>query len=158
MTLAKALGGGLPLGAVVAPRAIHERWKTSTHGSTFGGNPVSCASGLATLNVLKDERLVERADLVGKIIVEELAPLRRDARVREIRTTGAMAAIEFADKTASKAAIHGALERNVLLITCGSHDQVVRFIPPLNIAEDDLRTGVRSFVQAAQADAVGAPA
>jgi len=123
MTLAKALGGGLPLGAILAPRAIHERWKTSTHGSTFGGNPVSCASGLATLNVLKDERLVERANVVGKIIVEELAPLRRDPRVREIRTTGAMAAIEFADKTASKAAIHGALERNVLLITCGSHDQ-----------------------------------
>jgi len=158
MTLAKALGGGLPLGAVVAPRALHERWKTSTHGSTFGGNPVSCASGLATLNVLKDEKLVERADLVGKIIVEELAPLKRDPRVREIRTFGAMAAIEFADKTASKAAIHGALERNVLLITAGSHDQVVRFIPPLNIAEDDLRGGVRAFVQAAQTEAVGAPA
>ena len=69
-----------------------------------------------------------------------------------------MAAIEFADKTASKAAIHGALESNVLLITCGSHDQVVRFIPPLNIAEDDLRTGVRAFVQAARAEVVGAPA
>jgi 4-aminobutyrate aminotransferase len=158
MTLAKALGGGMPLGAVVAPRAIHERWTTSTHGSTFGGNPVSCASGLATLGVLKDEGLVERANLVGKIIVEELAPLRHDPRVREIRTTGAMAAIEFADKTASKAAIHGALERDVLLITCGSHDQVVRFIPALNVPEDDLRTGVRAFVQAAQAEAVGAPA
>jgi len=158
MTLAKALGGGLPLGAILAPRAIHERWRTSTHGSTFGGNPISCASGLATLQVLKDEKLVDRANVVGKIIVEELAPLRRDPRVREIRTTGAMAAIEFADKTASKAAIHGALERNVLLITCGSHDQVVRFIPPLNIAEDDLRSGVRAFVQAARAEVVGAPA
>ena len=69
-----------------------------------------------------------------------------------------MAAIEFADKVASKAAIHGALERNVLLITCGAHDQVVRFIPALNIAEDDLRGGIRAFVQAAQAEAVGAPA
>jgi 4-aminobutyrate aminotransferase-like enzyme len=119
---------------------------------------VSCASGLATLNVLQDEGLVERANLVGKIIVEELAPLRHDPRVREIRTTGAMAAIEFADKTASKAAIHGALDRDVLLITCGSHDQVVRFIPALNILEDDLRGGVRAFVQAAQTEAVGAPA
>ena len=157
MTLAKALGGGLPLGAVVAPRAIHERWQTSTHGSTFGGNPVSCASGLATLQVIRDEGLVKRADLVGKIIVEELAPLKRDPRVREIRTTGAMAAIEFTDKATSKAAIAGALARDVLLITCGSHDQVVRFIPPLNIAEDDLRGGVRAFVEACQAAAVGAP-
>jgi 4-aminobutyrate aminotransferase len=158
MTLAKALGGGLPLGAVLAPHELHARWQTSTHGSTFGGNPVSCASGLATLEVIREEGLVERADLVGRIIVEELAPLRRDPRVREIRTTGAMAAIEFADKAASKAAIHGALERDVLLITCGAHDQVVRFIPPLNIAEDDLRAGIRAFVAAAQAAAVGAPA
>ncbi|HEV2009581.1 MAG TPA: aminotransferase class III-fold pyridoxal phosphate-dependent enzyme [Candidatus Limnocylindria bacterium] len=158
MTLAKALGGGLPLGAVVAPRAIHERWRTSTHGSTFGGNPVSCASGLATLEVIREEGLVERADLVGKIIVEELAPLRHDPRVREIRTTGAMAAIEFADKAASKAAIAGALKRDVLLITCGAHDQVVRFIPPLNIAEDDLRSGIRAFVEACQTAAVRAPA
>ena len=157
MTLAKALGGGLPLGAVVAPRAIHERWQTSTHGSTFGGNPVSCASGLATLEVIRDEGLVKRADLVGRIIVEELAPLKRDPRVREIRTTGAMAAIEFTDKATSKAAIAGALARDVLLITCGSHDQVVRFIPPLNIAEDDLRGGIRAFVEACQAAAVGAP-
>ena len=158
MVLAKALGGGLPLGAIVAPRAIHERWKTSTHGSTFGGNPVACASGLATLQVIKDEGLVERANLVGTIVVEELAPLKRDPRVREIRTTGAMAAIELADRASAKAAIHAALDRDVLLITAGSHDQVVRFIPPLNIAEGDLRSGVRAFVEAAQAAAVGAPA
>src|SRR6266536_1042556 len=156
MTLAKALGGGMPLGAVVAPRALHERWKTSTHGSTFGGNPVSCASGLATLEVLRDEGLVDRADLVGSIIVEELAPLRHDPRVRDIRTFGAMAAIEFTDNLASKAAIAGSLERDVLLITCGAHDQVVRFIPPLNIGEDDLRMGVRAFVSAARATTVPA--
>ena len=158
MVLAKALGGGLPLGAIIAPHALHERWKTSTHGSTFGGNPVSCASGLATLEVIRDEGLVARADQVGKIIVEELAPLKRDPRVREIRTYGAMAAIEFADKAASKAAIAGALERDVLLISCGSHDQVVRFIPALNIGEDDLRAGIRTFVGATQASVVAQPA
>ena len=62
-----------------------------------------------------------------------------------------MVAVEFDDKSASKAAIAGALERGVLLITCGAHDQVVRFIPALNIAEDDLRRGVRAFVDAALA-------
>ena len=156
MTLAKALGGGLPLGAVVAPPDLHARWRTSTHGSTFGGNPVSCASGLATLEVIRDEGLVQRADLIGRIIVEELAPLRHDPRVREIRTTGAMAALEFADKATSKAAIAAALERDVLLITCGSHDQVIRFIPPLNISEADLRGGIRAFVEACRTEAVGA--
>jgi 4-aminobutyrate aminotransferase len=158
VTLAKALGGGLPLGAVAAPRALHDKWLTGTHGSTFGGNPVSCASGLATLRIIQGERLIERAEKVGAIVEEELAPLRRDARVREIRRIGAMIAVEFDDKSASKAAIAGALERDVLLITCGAHDQVVRFIPALNIAEDDLRHGVRAFIQAAAGTKVGAPA
>ena len=158
VTLAKALGGGLPLGAVAAPRALHEQWPTGTHGSTFGGNPVSCASGLATLRVIKEERLVERADEVGMIVEEELAPIRRDERVREIRRIGAMVAVEFDDKATSKGVTAAALERNVLLITCGSHDQCVRFIPPLNIAEDDLRQGVREFVTALQGVREAAPA
>ncbi|MBI2773823.1 MAG: aminotransferase class III-fold pyridoxal phosphate-dependent enzyme [Chloroflexi bacterium] len=155
LTLAKALGGGMPLGAVAAPRALHERWPTGTHGSTFGGNPVSCASGLATLTVIREERLVERAERVGEIVEEELRPLAHHERVREVRRLGAMVAVEFDDKGASKAATAGALERDVLLITCGTHDQVVRFIPPLNVAEADLRKGVRAFVEAVGA---GSPA
>ena len=158
LTLAKALGGGMPLGALVAPRALHERWPTGTHGSTFGGNPVSCASGLATLQVIQEEGLVARADRVGEIVAEELLPIARDERVREIRRIGAMIAVELDDKATSKAAVAGALERDVLLITCGSHDQVVRFIPPLNIAEDDLRKGVRGFVSAFKALPAATPA
>lgn len=150
ITLAKALGGGLPLGAVAAPRALHDQWPTGTHGSTFGGNPVSCAAGLATLTVIREERLVDRAEAVGRIIEEELAPVRRDGRVREIRRIGAMVAVEFDDKSTSKGVTSAALERDVLLITCGAHDQCVRFIPPLNIAEEDLRRGVRTFVGALQ--------
>ena len=158
VTLAKALGGGLPLGAVAAPRELHEKWQTGTHGSTFGGNAVSCAAGLATLRVIKDERLTERAETVGAIVEEELRPLARAEGVREIRRIGAMIAVEFEDKARSKAAITGSLERNVLLITCGAHDQVVRFIPPLNITEADLRQGVRAFVDAAIGAKVAAPA
>ena len=151
LALAKALGGGLPLGAIVAPRALQEKWLAGTHGSTFGGNPVSCASGLATLRVLRDEGLVARAERLGDLMVRELAPLLGDPHVREVRRFGAMVAVEFDDSKASKAAIAGALERDVLLITCGFHDQAVRFIPPLNISEDDLRLGVRALVDAVRA-------
>jgi 4-aminobutyrate aminotransferase len=158
LTLAKALGGGLPLGAVAAPRELHEKWQTGTHGSTFGGNAVSCAAGLATLQVIQNERLIERSEQVGAIVEEELRPLVRAEGVREIRRIGAMIAVEFDDKSRSKEAIKGALERNVLLITCGAHDQVVRFIPALNIAEPDLRQGVRAFVEAAKGAKVAAPA
>jgi len=158
LTLAKALGGGMPLGAVAAPRALHERWPTGTHGSTFGGNPVSCASGLATLGVIKEEGLIERAEWVGGIVAEELRPIARHEGVREIRRLGAMIAVEFEDRAASKAAHSGALERDVLLITCGTHDQVIRFIPPLNVSEPDLRAGVRAFVEAVTSARTPAPA
>jgi 4-aminobutyrate aminotransferase-like enzyme len=69
-----------------------------------------------------------------------------------------MVAIEFDAKATAKAAITGALERDVLLITCGAHDQAVRFIPALNIDEDDLRKGVRALVDAHQNAAVATPA
>jgi len=155
---AKALGGGMPLGAVIATRERMERWRTGTHGSTFGGNPVSCASGLATLQVIRDENLVARAETIGELMVEELAPLHSHPRLREIRRFGAMVAAEFDDKAIAKAAIAAALERDVLLITCGFHDQVVRFIPALNIGEADLRKGMRTFVEAARSSQVASPA
>jgi 4-aminobutyrate aminotransferase len=158
MTLAKALGGGLPLGAVVAPRELMAKWRTGTHGSTFGGNPVSCACGLATIEVIREEGLVARAEALGAIMAEELTPLRSHPRLREVRRFGAMVAAEFDDKAVAKAATAAALAKGVLLITCGFHDQVVRFIPALNIAEDDLRKGMRVFIEAARSAEVATPA
>ncbi len=162
IVLAKALGGGLPLGALVAPRRLHEKWQTGTHGSTFGGNPVSCAAGLATLRVIQEERLAERAETLGEIIAEELRPIAQQEGIAEIRRLGAMVGVEFVndrggpDRDGAKQAIAGALERDVLLISCGSFDQVVRFIPALNIVEEDLRKGVRAFVDAVKSQAKAA--
>ena len=158
LVLAKALGGGLPLGAIVTSRELQEKWISGTHGSTFGGNPVSCAAGLATLEVIRDEGLVTRAERLGELMVNELAPLRSHPRVREIRRFGAMVAVEFDSKAVAKAAIAGALERDVLLISCGAHDQAVRFIPALNIIEEDLRHGVRALVAAATTAGMPTPA
>jgi 4-aminobutyrate aminotransferase len=155
LVIAKALGGGLPLGAIVTSREMQDKWISGTHGSTFGGNPVSCAAGLASFEIIREDGLVARAERLGELMVKELAPLRSDPRVREIRRFGAMVAVEFDSKATAKAAIAGALERDVLLITCGVHDQAVRFIPALNIAEDDLRRGVGALVAAATAS--GAP-
>jgi 4-aminobutyrate aminotransferase len=161
LVLAKALGGGLPLGAIVAPREIQQKWLQGTHGSTFGGNPISCASGLATLEVIRDEGLVARAEKLGEQMVRELAPLLKNPHVVEIRRFGAMVAVEFDDSKYSKAAIAGALERDVLLITCGFHDQAVRFIPPLNIAQADLTAGttaLREAVESVSARPIPSPA
>jgi 4-aminobutyrate aminotransferase len=157
LVIAKALGGGLPLGAVVTSREMQDKWISGTHGSTFGGNPVSCAAGLASFEIIREEGLVARAERLGELMVKELAPLRSDPRVREIRRFGAMVAVEFDSKAMAKAAIAGALERDVLLITCGAHDQAVRFIPALNIAEDDLRRGVGALVAAVAISGTPAP-
>src|SRR5438046_10041083 len=84
MTLAKALGGGMPLGAVVSSRERMERWRTGTHGSTFGGNPVSCESGLATMQVIRDENLVARAETLRESMVDEPGSIRRHPRLRVV--------------------------------------------------------------------------
>ncbi|MEK7861995.1 MAG: aminotransferase class III-fold pyridoxal phosphate-dependent enzyme, partial [Chloroflexota bacterium] len=94
----------------------------------------------------------------GEQLVRELAPLAAHPNVREIRRYGAMVAVEFDDARHSKAAIAAALERDVLLITCGSHDQAVRFIPPLNISEADLRQGTTALVDAVRTATVPTPA
>lgn len=157
--LAKALGGGLPLSALVSSRELQAKWLTGTHGSTFGGNPMSCVAGLATLQVILEERLAGRAEALGGIVIEELAPIAREPGVGEIRRLGSMVGLEFVDgqggpdRAAAKGALAGALERDVLYITCGGHDQVVRFVPPLNIDEGDLRRGVRALVEAVRSRA-----
>ena len=95
--------------------------------------------------------VVARAEQLGAIMVEELAPLRAQPGVREIRRLGAMVAVEFVDKAANKDTIAKAFEQDVLLISAGAHDQVTRFIPALNIVEADLRAGLRTYVAAARA-------
>ena len=119
---------------------------------------MSCASGLATLEVIRDEGLVPRAEKLGALMLRELAPLRSHPHVREVRGYGAMVAVEFDETKVAKAAIAGALERDVLLITCGFHDQAVRFIPALNISEADLTHGVKALVEAVTNAKVAAPA
>ena len=85
MLFAKGIASGLPLGGIIAPRDLMDRWPTGAHGSTFGGNPVSCAAALATLDVLEEEGCYERARRLGRRAVERLrrsAGARRRARRR----------------------------------------------------------------------------
>lgn len=111
---------------------------------------MSCAAGLATLQVILEDDLSARAEELGHQVVEELAPIRSDPRVQEVRSLGSMVGVEF-HRTAeglAKRVVASALENDVLLLTCGQHDQVVRFIPALNIEFAALRAGVRCFVDA----------
>ena len=150
--MAKGIASGLPLSGILAPRALLDRFGPGTHGGTFGGNAVACAAALATLEVIDDEGLVENALRQGERLLEGVrrATAGHDS-IAEVRGRGLMVAIEFADRESlkplpekAKAALAAALERRLLLLTCGTYGQVVRIIPPLTTTDDevDLALGI----------------
>ncbi|WP_246009383.1 aminotransferase class III-fold pyridoxal phosphate-dependent enzyme [Brevibacillus fluminis] len=155
LVLAKAIASGMPLGAIVAKRELHEKWPVAGHGSTFGGNPISCAAALASINVIVREQLVERAAALGQQIVERFnRSIGHFPAVAQIRGTGLMIGVEFKDQdgnpgTKLVAAIREEALKNKLLVTgCGVYGQTIRLMLPLNIAEEDLDQGLTILEQA----------
>ena len=160
VTLAKAIANGLPLSAIVSARALQVRWGKGAHGSTFGGNPVACAAGVAVLETIRDEGLVENAAERG---AELLAGLREiaggDERIGDVRGPGLMIGVEFVsdraartpDGTTGDAVIAGCLDQGLVLLTCAPAHNVVRWIPPLDVtpAEIDEALGIFRGVLAA---------
>ncbi len=144
LTSAKALGGGLPIGATIAREDVMT-WPGGSHASTFGGNPVSCASGLATINVIEREKLVERAAVLGEKVMKLLNEWKEKYEiVGDVRGKGLMIGIEIVkDKTSRKKApdlAHEIMMRSwrsgVAIITAGVN--ALRVFPPLNIEEEYL--------------------
>ncbi|MBB6669744.1 ornithine--oxo-acid transaminase [Cohnella nanjingensis] len=132
--LGKALGGGvLPISAVAAGRDILGVFEPGSHGSTFGGNPLACAVAIAALNVVRDERLAERAEERGISLMRRLAALRHPV-IAEIRGRGLLIGIELtvpARPYCERLMAHGLLCKE-------THDNVIRLSPPLVIAEEEL--------------------
>ncbi len=144
LTSAKALGGGLPIGATIAREDVMT-WPGGSHASTFGGNPVSCASGLATINVIEREKLVERAAALGDKVMKLLNEWKEKYEiVGDVRGKGLMIGIEIVkDKTSRKKApdlaqeiMMRAWKSGVAIITAGVN--ALRIFPPLNIEEEYL--------------------
>ena len=137
--LAKGIASGLPLGAFIA-RAEQMSWPPGSHGSTFGGNPIACAAGLATLDLL-EEGLIENAAKVGAEMHDGLREIAATHKqVTDVRGRGLMQALEL--KTADQAAqlVQSAFERGLLLLTAGT--RAVRICPPLVIDREEAATGL----------------
>ncbi len=142
LTLAKSLAGGVPIGATVTTEAVRERFHGSHH-STFGGNPLACAAGVAALDVTLREKLWERAERLGAMAQGRLRALPPES-VREVRGLGLMIGIELRDRVAP---VLERLERQgFLALPAGA--TVLRLLPPLVIAEDDLRAGLEAVEEA----------
>lgn len=133
MTLAKALAGGLPMGALLARQETASKMQKGDHAATFGGGPLVCAAALASLKVIEDEGLVDRSARMGQHLMEGLAGLEMEA-VKEIRGKGLMVGMELAVKCGP--VVDYARENGVLL-NCTS-DSVLRFVPPFVITQQQI--------------------
>lgn len=136
---AKAFGGGMPLGAFIAPNRIMSVLKTNPvlgHITTFGGHPVCCAAGLAALEYILSERLTEQADAKGALYESLLAghPL-----VREIRRTGLLLGVEFGDSELTARIVLRAIDRGLMTEWFLFHDTAMRIAPPLTITDAEIR-------------------
>ena len=156
VVMAKGIASGMPLSGILAPRDLLAKFAPGAHGGTYGGNAVSCAAALATLDVFEDEGLVARAETLGHRLLDGL----RDAaaghpHVAEVRGRGLMVGIEFADPDTlaprpdlAKAVITEALAHRLLLLTCGTWGQVVRIIPPFVTTEQEIDQSVSILAEA----------
>jgi len=150
IVMAKALGGGLPLGAFCASDEILAtlaRDPPLGHITTFGGHPLSCAAGLASLEVVVAERLWERARAVGETIVARLARLI-GAEITAVRGIGLLIGIEFASAALAHRFVAETIARGTIVNCTLNAERVVRLAPPLTIADDEVDFAVDSMTQA----------
>jgi len=139
MTLAKALGGGLPLGAMLAREEIAASFVAGSHASTFGGNPVSCAAGLAVMNALIKGGVLKNCVQMGKYFVKGFEALKKHfSFIREIRGKGLLLGLEL---TIEGNKIAEACMEEGLLINCTAA-KVLRFAPPLTITKREIDRGL----------------
>ena len=150
LTSAKALGGGIPLSAVIAKKEIMDKWPAGAHGGTFGGNPLACAAALETLDIIEEDHLLDKCKEMGKYFKNRLEALKEKYPqfIGDVRGVGLMVAIELIkgdnepDAKLTATIKNKALEKNVLLLTCGNQHNVVRFIAPLTVTEKEIDKAV----------------
>lgn len=148
IVLAKALGGGLPLGAFVGSPAIMatlSRDPPLGHVTTFGGHPLSCSAALANLAVIVTERLWERAEAQGRRFRKRLDPLVDGERVGAIRVIGLLVGIEFISAAQARSFVEGCFRRGLLVGWTLHDDRVVRLAPPLVLSDDEADMALESM-------------
>jgi 4-aminobutyrate aminotransferase len=152
--VAKALCNGMPIGAIVTSRELQERWGVGAHGSTFGGNPVSCAAGVAVMHTIETQGLVANAAARGAELLAGLRTLMtEDDRIGDVRGLGLMVGVEFVKDRATRdpdtetceALIQACADQGLLVLNCGTHHNVIRFLPPIDVTAEEIATGIELF-------------
>lgn len=164
VTLAKGLAGGLPLSAITGRADVMDAANPGGLGGTYAGNPVACAAAHAVLDIIEDEKLCERSNAIGQIITGRCRQIQTQSNlncVGDVRGLGAMCAIELVkDETShepapqlTQALLKAASERGLILLSCGTYGNVIRFLVPLTASDDIVREGMDIF-EASLTDAV----
>src|SRR5690625_585180 len=156
VTSAKALSSGFPLSAVIAKAEIMDALQPSQLGTTFGGNPTGVAAAQATLDVLENDNLLERATEIGDAAKQLFTDLqKKHVELGDVRGVGAMVAVEFVtgeDKTPNPelvdTIVNNARKDGLLLLSTGTYGNVIRLLPPLNLSDDELAEALQKLEKA----------
>ncbi len=156
MTAAKGIASGMPLSAVFSRTDIMKKLDVGSIGGTYGGNAVACAAGVATVRAMRDEKMLENATERGIQLMTGLRKFQEEyPQIGDVRGKGLMVGTEFIiDGSQAKAkqfvrdVIRSAEEKNLLLLSCGTYDNIVRWIPPLNVTGQQINDGLTIFGEA----------
>lgn len=158
IVMAKGLASGFPLSSIAARPQLMEVWIPGSHGGTYGGNAVSCAAAAATIRVIREEGLVENSACMGEYLMTWLRALQEKYPViGDVRGLGLMVATEFTaadgqpDAKTAKAMRVKCLEDGLMLLTCGSYGNVIRWIPPLTVNQAQMDKALEIFEEAIRA-------
>jgi 4-aminobutyrate aminotransferase len=159
MTVAKGIASGLPLSGVFSRLDLMKKWQVGSHGGTYGGNVVACAAGVATIRAMREEDMPGNATRRGIQLMTGLRKLQEEFPILgDVRGLGLMIGTEFtikgkpADKSITKAVIHACEERGLLLLSCGTYDNVIRWIPPLIVSDLQINEALNIFGDALKAN------
>lgn len=132
VSMAKAMGGGMPIGAICAREEVAKAFTQGSHGTTYGGHPVSCAASLAQITELLDRDLAGNAKAVGRYFMDKLKTL---PHVKEVRGQGLLVGVEFDEAIKGIDVKHGCFDRKLLITSIGAH--TIRMVPPLIVSKED---------------------
>ena len=158
ITAAKGIASGMPLSGVFTRTEIMKKLDTGSIGGTYGGNVIACAAGVATIRAMRDEKMVENAEEKGIQLMTGLRKFQEEySQIGDVRGKGLMIGTEFTadgnrakEKQIVKDVIHAAEEKGLLLLSCGTYDNTVRWIPPLNVTTGQINDGLKIFGEALQ--------
>ena len=154
----KSLGGGLPLAAVTARAEIMDAVPSGGLGGTFGGNPLSCAAGVAALDIVSEPDFLARATELGASLRSRLDDIAANhVEIGEVRGLGPMLALEFVarEPERAKAVVAAAFERGLVLLSCGLYGNVIRLLPPLTLTDAEADEGLSILEEALVAGSAG---